>query len=136
MVRLAAYKGISTLLDSLSKILGPLVTIIINVIPDLLRMIFGKSKEQKIDSIRQNIASEVVGKIVNSLRDPVTEMLEEQRRSAMNDMESLINEEAKKYDVNIQSMLQEQQASESEIATKVQNLEKGISELDKLLANI
>lgn len=135
MVRLAAYKGISTLLDSLSKILGPLVTII-NVIPDLLRMIFGKSKEQKIDSIRQNIASEVVGKIVNSLRDPVTEMLEEQRRSAMNDMESLINEEAKKYDVNIQSMLQEQQASESEIATKVQNLEKGISELDKLLANI
>lgn len=136
MVRLAAYKGISTLLGSLSKILGPLVTIIINVIPDLLRMIFGKSKEQKIDSIRQNIASEVVGKIVNSLRDPVTEMLEEQRRSAMNDMESLINEEAKKYDVNIQSMLQEQQASESEIATKVQNLEKGISELDKLLANI
>lgn len=136
MVRLAAYKGISTLLDSLSKILGPLVTIIINVIPDLLRMIFGKSKEQKIDSIRQNIASEVVGKIVNSLRDPVTEMLEEQRRSAMNDMESLINEEAKKYDVNIQSMLQEQQASESEIATKVQNLEKGISKLDKLLANI
>ena len=134
--KLAAYKGISTLLGSLSKILGPLVTIVINVIPDLIRLIFGKSKEQKIDAIRQKIVSEVAGKIVESLREPVTEMLEEQRRSAMNEMESLINEEAKKYDVNIQSMLQEQQASESEIAAKIQHLEKGIGELNKLLASI
>ena len=73
---------------------------------------------------------------MESLREPVTEMLEEQRRSAMNEMESLINEEAKKYDVNIQSMLQEQQASESEIAAKIQHLEKGIGELNKLLASI
>ena len=136
MEKLAAYKGISTLLGSLSKILGPLVTIVINVIPDLIRLIFGKSKEQKIDAIRQKIVSEVAGKIVESLREPVTEMLEEQRRSAMNEMESLINEEAKKYDVNIQSMLQEQQASESEIAAKIQHLEKGIGELNKLLASI
>lgn len=125
--KLVAYKGLSTLLQTLSKILGPLVTIIINIIPDLLRMIFGKSKEQKIESIRQKIASEVVNRVVDALREPVTRMLDEQRQSAMAEMESLIKEESKKYDDNIKAMQQEQQTSNAEITAKVQKLEEGIT---------
>ena len=134
--KLVAYKGLSTLLQTLSKILGPLVTIIINIIPDLLRMIFGKSKEQKIESIRQKIASEVVNRVVDALREPVTRMLDEQRQSAMAEMESLIKEESKKYDDNIKAMQQEQQTSNAEITAKVQKLEEGITILNQLIANI
>ena len=136
MVKLASYKGLSTLLKSISKILGPLTTILINIIPDLLRLIFGKSKEQKIEAIRQKLISEAVGKIVDSLREPITRMLEEYRQSAMSEMESLINEESKKYDDSIKAMLNEQQVSEAETAQRVQNLESGINRLNTLLKQI
>lgn len=136
MVKLATYKGLSALLKTMSKILGPLVTIIINLIPDLLRLIFGKSKEQKIESIRQKITSEVVNKIIDALREPVTHMLDEQRQSAMVEMESLITEESKKYDDNIKTMQQEQWSSEAEITAKVQKLEEGTAKLNQLIANI
>lgn len=136
MQRLASYKGLSTLLGTIGKLLGPLTTILIHILPDLLRLIFGKSKEQKIEAIRQKIASEIVGKIVDALRAPIEKMLEEQRRSVMQNMEALINEEAMKYDANIQAMLQEQQASETEIATKVKKLEDGIGKLTNVLQRI
>lgn len=136
ITKLAAYKGLSTLLKSLSKILGPLITIIINVIPDLLRLVFGKSKEQKIEAIQQKIISDVVGKIIATLREPVISMLEEQRKSSMNEMETLIEEESKKFNDNVKQMQQEQQASDAEITAKVQKLENGINRLNQLTVNL
>lgn len=136
MLRLASYKGLSTLLSTIGKFLGPLTTILIHTLPDLLNLIFGKSKEQKIDAIRQKIASEVVGKITDALRTPIEKMLEEQRSSVMQNMETLIDEEALKYDSNIQTMLQEQQASEAEITAKVKKLEDGIGKLSNVLQSI
>lgn len=134
--RLVAYKGLSVLPKSLSRILGPLTTIVINVIPDILRLIFGKSQEQKIEDIREKIVSEIVGKIVESLRTPVTNMLEEQRKSAMAEMERIISEEIKKIDDNIMLIQQEQQTSEEEIAVKVKTIEIGINKLKSLTENI
>ena len=130
--KLIAYKGLSTLLGTLGKILGPLVTILLNIIPDLLRLIFGKSRESKVDLIRQKIVSEIVPKIVESLREPVTTMLDEQRREAMNSMEQLINSEAQKFNDSVKMVQQEQRADEESTALKVKALQVAIDKLENL----
>lgn len=132
MEKLIAYKGLSTLLGTLGKILGPLVTILLNIIPDLLRLIFGKSRESKVDLIRQKIVSEIVPKIVESLREPVTTMLDEQRREAMNSMEQLINSEAQKFNDSVKMVQQEQRADEESTALKVKALQVAIDKLENL----
>lgn len=133
MVQLAQYKGLSTLLKTLGKILGPLTTILINTIPDILRLIFGKSKDRKIADIQQKITSEMIGKLVEGLREPIENMLEDQRKSAYKEMESMIESEASKFDDNIKKIQEEQQADETVITAKVQTLQVAIGELEQLV---
>lgn len=134
--RLIAYKGLSTLLKSLSKILGPVVTIIINVIPDLLRLIFGKSKEQKIEELKVKFASEVVGRIVESLRTPIEDMIKEQRAEVDRNVAVLIESESQKYNDNIQAVMQQQEEEKAEKEKKVASLNGVIGQLNKLMQNI
>ena len=63
-------------------------------------------------------------------------MLQEQRQSALKEMEALINEESRKYDDNVKAILKEQHDSEEEIAVKMQNCEAGIYKLNQLIASI
>lgn len=134
--KVVAYKSLSIMLKGLSKSLGPVITVIINIIPDIFKFMFGKSSEQKIEAIREKIVSGIVNKIIENLRSPITEMLEEQRNASMLEMERIINEETKKIDDNIRLVQQEEQASEEEISAKVKNLETGINRLNGLIANI
>ena len=134
--QLSAYKGLATLLGTLSKILSPVIVILINFLPDVLKLIFGKSKQQKLDEIRNKVVTEVATKVIDALRQPVMKMLQEQRHSALKEMEALINEESRKYDDNVNAMLKEQHDSEEEIAVKMQNCEAGINELNQLIASI
>lgn len=96
--KLVAYKGLSTLVKSLSRILGPLVTILVNTLPDLIRIIFGKSKETKINEIKQDFISKAVDKITDALREPVENMLSEQRENIDKTVADLVEKETKKYD--------------------------------------
>lgn len=134
--RLIAYKGLSTLLKSLSKILGPVVTIVINIIPDLLRLIFGKSKEQKIEELKVKFASEVVGRIVEALRTPVEDMIKEQRAEVDRNVAELIESESQKYNDNIQAVMQQQEEEKAEREKKVASLNGVIGQLSALKQNI
>lgn len=136
ILKLAAYKGISILLKSLSKILGPLTTILVNILPDILRLIFGKSKEKKIAEIKQKLDREVFNKITTSLKDEVIKMLEEQRKESLREMENIINEESNKYDVNINEILKEQELDEKKTAEKVHTLQIVIEKLNLILTNL
>lgn len=134
--RLIAYKGLSTLLKSLGKILGPVVTIVINIIPDLLRLIFGKSKDQKIEELKVKFASEVVGRIVEALRTPVEDMIKEQRAEVDRNVEELIESESQKYNDNIQAVMQQQEEEKAEREKKIVSLNGVIGQLSALKQNI
>lgn len=134
--KLVAYKGISTLLKGLSRILGPVVIVIVNIIPDLLRIIFGKSKEEKINEIKLKFSTEVVGKIVESLRAPVEEIITDQRAEIDNSMKALLEEETKKYNDNIQEVVKQQNEEKEVRAQKVKSLGLAVDELTALLALI
>lgn len=131
--QLVQYKGLSTLLKTLIKFVGPLTTILINIIPDILRLIFGKSKDQKIMAVQQKITGGMIDKLVEGLREPVEKILEDQRKAAYKEMESLIENEAHKFDDNIKKIQEEQQADEATITAKAQTLQVAIGELEVLL---
>lgn len=135
-VKLINYKGLSTLFKTLSRVLGPIVTILINILPDLLRLIFGKSKETKINEIKQILINKAFGKITESLRPEIESMINEQRQAAQQRMADVISDEAEKYDNNINEIKNQQQANEQEIAQKVEALGLAIKQLQNLMSNI
>ena len=134
--RLVAYKGLGGLVKMLSKILGPLVTILINIVPDVLRLIFGKSKEQKIDEIKMKFATEIVGKIVEALRQPVEELITEQRGEVDKNVAALIENETQKYNENIKSVMAQQEEEKEAAAKKVAVLNDVVNTLNALKAQI
>lgn len=130
--RLVAYKGLGELVKVLGKVLGPLVTIIINVVPDVLRLIFGKSKEQKIEEIKTKFATEIVSKIVDSLRQPIEDIITEQRGEVDKNMSALVEDETKKYNDNIVAVQNQQQQEKETIVLKVAELNGIIEKLNGL----
>lgn len=132
-VRLAGYKGLGTLLKTLSKAIGPIVVIIINIIPDLLRLIFGKSKEEKISNLKTKLEHEVFGKIVEAMRPEIEKLLKEQRLEAKNQLSAIIETETNKYDDKIRQLIEEQKADEETIKAEVAKYEAAIKELNSLI---
>lgn len=134
--RLVAYKGLGGLVKLLSKTLGPLVTILINIVPDILRLIFGKSKEQKIEEIKMKFATEIVSKITEALRQPVEELIVEQRAEVDKNVASLVENETQKYNENIKAIMNQQQEEEEVIAKKVASLNEVVGNLNALKSQI
>lgn len=130
--KLVAYKGLGGLVSMLSKILSPLVTIIINIVPDLIRIIFGKSNEQKIEEIKIKFASEIVSKIIEALRQPIEDMIKEQRAEVYNNVSALIDSETQKYNENINAIKNQQQEEEKVVAQKVAALNIVVEKLNTL----
>lgn len=130
--KLVAYKGLGELVKMLSKILGPLVTILINIIPDIIRMIFGKSKEQKIEEIKMKFTSEIVSKIIEALRQPIEDIIKEQRDEVYNNVSALIESETQKYNENINAIKNQQQEEEKVVAQKVAALNAVVEKLNAL----
>lgn len=130
--KLVAYKGLSTLLKGFAKVLTPIITIVVNILPDLMRMIFGKSKENKINEIKLKFSTEVVYKIVESLRSSIEEIISSQRAEVDSNIQTLIEEETKKYNDNIQAILKQQNEEKEEREHKAASLTVKLESLIEL----
>lgn len=130
--RFVGYKGLGMLFNTLGKIIGPLVTIAINIIPDVLRLIFGKSKEQKISELQQKISTTVISKIVEAMRPQMEEMIHEQRKHIDDNLQQLIESEMQKHDDNILAMQQQQQLEKEAAANKIAKLQECVDKLNAL----
>lgn len=111
------------------RILSPLVSIIVSLLPDIIRLIFGKSQSEKISEIQQKIESEVIGQLVEKLRPNVTEMLTQTRKEAYDEIAAQMENTLKQIDDSIKSIMSEKEASEAEIKQKVDTLNSAIAEL-------
>lgn len=134
--RFVGYKGLGMLFKTLGKVIGPVVTIAINIIPDLLRLIFGKSKEQKISELSKKISSTVISKIIEAMRPQMEEMIREQRGNVDKNLEQLIEDETSKYDDNIRAILAQQQQEKEATAKKLEALKQCVDALNALLQTI
>lgn len=132
--RLVGYKSLQLLLGGLSRFLGPVVAIIINFLPDILRMIFGKGKEAKINEIKQKLEYEVYGKIVESLREQVLVILSEQREETTKVMYQVIVDKAQQFDDNINQIKAEKEANKQEVEKEIATINSAISNLQNIIA--
>ncbi len=132
--RLVGFKSLQLLLGGLSRFLGPAVAIIINFMPDILRLIFGKGKDAKINEIKQKLESEVYGKIVESLREQVMVILSEQREETTKAMYQVILEKAQQFDDNINQIKAEKEANKQEIEKETASIKTAIDNLQKIIA--
>lgn len=133
---LSNYKAFSVLLTSLGRGLGPVLVIAVNFVPDLIRAIFGKSDQKKKDEIAAKLTGEAIPKIVESLRNDVEKMLTEQRTEAMAKMQELLNEESKKYDDNINEMINRQKENAQEREAKIKSLSAQVEILESSLTSL
>lgn len=133
---LSNYKAFSVLLTSLGRVLGPVLVIAVNFVPDLIRSIFGKSDQKKKDEIAAKLTGEAIPKIVESLRNDVEKMLTEQRTEAMAKMQELLNEESKKYDDNINEMINRQKENAQEREAKIKSLSAQVEILESSLTSL
>lgn len=133
IIKVAKYKSIQGLLKLCSTILAPVVAIVVNIVPDLLKAIFGKSKEKKIEDIKIKLQTELFPKIVAELRPEILKMLEVQRSEILSNAEALVEEETKKFDEAIAEAQRMQEKSDQELNEKQDFLNVSIDELSKLI---
>lgn len=129
IVRFAGYKSITSLLGILGGVLNPIVGIIIGFIPDILRMIFGKGKDAKIAEVQQQLESTAFGQIVEVMRQPVTEMLEEQRRETFDNMKKAIDEELDSINAALSEAKAQKDADNAKNAAKIEALKDAVYQI-------
>ena len=134
--KFAGYKGIGALLNGLSKILGPLATIIVNIVPDLLRLIFGKSKEKKLMEIQHKVASEVADRISEGMRSEIESILEEQRRNADKQMSEAIEKEAAQVDASIRESVKAKSQEKELLQLKIKELTKALEQISAIKSSL
>lgn len=141
MVESLLQKGLSMLLakfagkKALTLLVGalyPVITIVVSFLPDLISLIFGKSNEQKTAEVRDKIESQVIGRVIDSLRPNVEQMLMENRQEAYNEIKAEIENTIEQIDENIKSVMDEKLSSEAEISERVNKLALAVEELKKI----
>ena len=131
----AAHTVLSTVLAffEVPPILADLIADrLVGHLPDFLKSIFGKNKNEVISEIRANLCTNVFPQIANTLRPEIEKVLGEQRQSALEEIKQHIIDEAQKFDDSISAIQKEQSDSEDVIRAKTELLRKSIEKLSSL----
>lgn len=105
---------------------------LVSHLPDFLKSIFGKNKNEVISEIRTNLCTNVFPQITITLRPEIEKVLGEQRQSALEEIKQRIIDEAQKFDDSISVIQKEQSDSEDVIRSKTELLRKSIEKLSSL----
>lgn len=136
--------GLTTILSFLPRllgtVLGPLATLFTTILPglisDLVGKLFGPNEEEQKAKIRVKFSTELVGKVVNSLKGNIEKAITEQRAEIDKQAKSLIDDENKKYQDNINAILQEEQKSKEERDQKISILSGVVEKLKGMVNQI
>jgi len=116
----------------LGKILGVLLAILAQKLPEIIRWIFGKTDEAVIGEITDKIKSEIIKKMLEALRPKVLEMVTaQQERIKAAYIENINN--------NINNIIQSMQCENQNkdvLAAKIENIKQIIAKLDGIKSEI
>ena len=129
VVRFAAYKSISGLLGIIGKIINPLVGILIGLIPDILRMIFGKSKSEKVSEIQKQLENMAFSQIVEAIREPITDMIVEQRQESFDAIQKVIEDEIDSINASLNEVKKQKEEDEAINNKKIEALKDAVYQL-------
>ena len=91
---------------------------------------------QGINAEPLTFTSEIVSKIIEALRQPIEDMIKEQRDEVYNNVSALIDSETQKYNENINAIKNQQQEEENVVAQKVAALNAVVEKLSALKTQI
>ena len=136
--------GLSTILSFLPRllgtVLGPIATLFTTILPsligDLVGKLIGPNEEEQKAKIRVKFSTELVGKVVNSLRGNIEKAITNQRAEIDQQAKSLIDDENKKYQDNINAILQEEQKSKEARNKKIALLSDVVEKLKGMINQI
>lgn len=134
--RFVGYKGIEVLIKGLGKILGPVAVIVVNILPDILRLFFGKSKQEKLVDIQAKVCSSIAVKVSEGMRPEIEKTLMEQRELADRQIEELLEKEAAKIDESIRDSIRIKSKEKEVIQSRINELSSAAVELRNLKATI
>lgn len=127
-------KIIMTLPTPLAKILGMLLTLLVKMLPDLLRKIFGKSDEEIIGQITSKFKTSVINDMLEALRPKVLEMVIAQQERIKAAYIDNINNNITNVS---QSMTYSAENQNKEVlATKIENIKQIIAKLESIKSEI
>ena len=129
MARFAGYKAISGLLGMIGKVLNPLVGILIGFIPDILRLIFGKGKSEKINEIQQQLEARAFGQIIEAMREPITDMIENQRKESYNGLKKAIKDEINSINASLEEAKIQKEADEAKNNEMIEQIKIAIQQI-------
>lgn len=129
VVRFAAYKSISGLLGIIGKIINPLVGILIGLIPDILRLIFGKSKSEKVSEIQKQLENMAFSQIVEAIREPITDMIVEQRQESFDAIQKVIEDEIDSLNASLNEVKKQKEEDEAINNKKIEALKDAVYQL-------
>lgn len=129
VTRFARYKSISALLNITGKIINPLVGILIGLIPDLLRLIFGKSKSEKISEIQKQLENVAFSQIVEAMREPITNMIVEQRQESFDAIKTVIEDEIDSLNASLNEVKKQKEEDEAINNKKIEALKDAVYQL-------
>ncbi len=136
IAKMAPYKSLTMLLKVLGKFLGPLTAIIINFIPDILKFIFGKSDQQKINEIQTKICDTAASQISEALRPTIQNILSEQRALADRQVEEMIENESKRIDASIKEMIEMKQREQKECEEKQLRVKEAMTAIVEIMQTL
>ena len=114
------YRSVSTILAVTTSIIAPLLEIVIIFLPDILSVVFKKSKEKEQ---KEKIKSELIGNIIPSLKLKIK-----------GELKPLIKEETDKLIIEIGNKFEDELKEKTEILNKTQEEKlKNIEEVNKSL---
>ena len=114
------YRSVSTILAVTTSIIAPLLEIVIIFLPDILSVVFKKSKEKEQ---KEKIKSELIGNIIPSLKLKIK-----------GELKPLIKEETDKLIIEIGNKFEDELKEKTEILNKTQEQKlKNIEEVKKSL---
>ena len=127
--RFAGYKSVTKLLGIIGAALNPIVGILIGLIPDILRMIFGKGKDKKIAELQQQLENTAFGQIIEAMRQPVTEMLIQQRQETYENFKKAIEAELDSINSALSEAKEQKDEDEAKNAAKIKAITDAVSQI-------
>ncbi len=124
------YKTITTLLAITTKIVNPMLELVIVFLPDILAGIFGSiQKKKQNEEIRSNLLNRVIPSIKQDLRSKLPLIFTER-------VNNIINEISNKFEDELQDKSNSIETMENEKQNKIKNIEEEIAKLNTIKENI
>ncbi len=125
------YKVVTTVLGLTTKILAPIVEVIIVFLPEILAGIMAKSREQKQrEDVRQSILTKTIPEVKAKLRGELPDIFNEQVKKLINEISARFESQIEEQNRIISSQQSEIDARASEIEDQIGSFSAVVEELN------